>query len=274
MFEIIFVLSAPLLGGMLQGIERQLRARMQNRMGPPLLQPFYDMFKLIEKRPMIVDEAHTVFAIMHFLTLWAVVAMLVLGDNLLYVIFLHLLATIFLVIAGYSVKSVYSHLGANRELWVLAVYEPVLILFAVAFYLLEGSFSLQSIYSGQAHLFALLPLFAAMVLVALIKLGKSPFDAAHAHQEIIGGVEIEYGGVFYEFLYMAKWVEYIFIYTLFWLFAGSNLLLGIVLLAGVFVLLNLIDNATARIKISDLLKVGLIWGVGLAFINIVGLLYV
>ena len=55
MFEIILILLAPILGGLVYGFERVVRARMQNRQGPPILQPFYDMYKLIDKQALIIN---------------------------------------------------------------------------------------------------------------------------------------------------------------------------------------------------------------------------
>lgn len=46
---IAYLILAPLLGGLLAGLERKLSAKMQRRVGPPVLQPFYDVFKLFEK---------------------------------------------------------------------------------------------------------------------------------------------------------------------------------------------------------------------------------
>ena len=45
-FLLILSIFAPILGGFIYGIERKVKARMQNRQGPPLIQPFYDFFKL------------------------------------------------------------------------------------------------------------------------------------------------------------------------------------------------------------------------------------
>lgn len=87
-------------------------------------------------------------------------------------------------------------------------------------------------------------------------------------------MEVEYSGVFFEFLYMAKWIEYIFIYMLVFLFAGDNIILGIVLCLIVFMLVNLVDNATARVKINHLVKIALIIGLVLSVLNIFGIVYV
>ena len=274
MIEILLIILAPFIGGLIYGVERVVRARMQNRQGPPVLQPFYDMYKLMDKLPLIINSYHILLGVMHFITLWAVVAFVILGGNLLYVVFLHLLSSIFLVLAGYSVKSIYSHIGSNRELLSIVAYEPILIIMAVAFYMMNGTFDISAIRASEPSLSSLLFVFLAFLMVMPIKLKKSPFDATEAHQEIVGGVEIEFSGIFFEFLYMAKWLEYVFIYLLLLLFAGNNIVLAVSLFVGVFLLINLVDNSTARIRIDHLVKVVLILGITLSLVNILGLSYV
>jgi len=274
MVEIALILLTPILGGLVYGVERILRARMQNRIGPPLLQPFYDMYKLLDKQAILVNSYHIVFALLHMITLWITVALLIVGFHLLYVIFIHLIATIFLVLAGYSVRSVYSHIGSNRELMAMVAYEPILIFIAVGFYLVYGTFDTAVIFNSELMLDKMILLFMAFLIIIPIKLKKSPFDATEAHQEIVGGVELEYGGVFFEILYMAKWIEYIFIFTIVFLFCADSFILGMVLSVVIFFVLNLIDNATARIKIADLLKIVLGFGIILSIINLIGIVYV
>jgi ech hydrogenase subunit B len=274
MLEIIFIALVPILGGVIYGFERVVRARMQNRVGPPILQPFYDMYKLLDKVPILINSYHIVFALLHMLTLWIVVAMVVLGFHLLYIIFVHLIATIFLVVAGYSVRSVYSHVGANRELIAMVAYEPILILIAIGFYLVYGSFDTGVIFSSVTQFDQMILLFLAFLLIIPVKLKKSPFDATEAHQEIVGGVEIEYGGVFFEILYMAKWIEYVFIFALIYLFSANSFILGTILSILVFFVLNLVDNSTARVRIDHLFKLVLGFGLILSLINIIGVVYV
>ena len=45
---LVFAIVAPVLGCLLAGLDRKISARMQGRVGPPLLQPYYDVRKLIE----------------------------------------------------------------------------------------------------------------------------------------------------------------------------------------------------------------------------------
>ncbi len=274
MFEYIFILFSPILGGLIYGFERVVRARMQNRKGPPILQPFYDMYKLLDKQPLIINSYHIVFALMHMITLWIVIAMIILGNSLLYIIFIHLMASVFLILAGYSVNSVYSHIGSNRELMTIVAYEPILILIAIGFYMVNGTFDISAIYQNSSSLLSMIFLFLALLLIIPIKLKKSPFDATEAHQEIVGGVELEFSGIFFEILYMAKWIEYVFVYLLVFLFAGDNIILGLVLSLVVFFIINLVDNSTSRVKIADLVKITLTIGLTLCIINLLGLAYV
>jgi ech hydrogenase subunit B len=269
LIAIILILIAPLLGGLLYGFERIVKARMQRRIGPPLLQPFYDFLKLADKRKMVVHSAHAFLGIMHFFSLWFAVAILLLGGDLILVIFLHLLSSALLILAAYSTRSIFSHLGANRMAISILAYEPVLIIIAVSIYILTGSFDAGAAFSSEQPLLYKMPLaFIALLLVLPIKMKKSPFDVAEAHQEITGGAEIEFSGIFFEAIYTAKWLDYVFCYTLIFLYAGSNILLGIALMAFTFLYLNALDNSSARVNYKQMLRFSLGVSFSLAFINL------
>lgn len=266
---IILIILAPLIGGLVFGFERIIKARMQRRIGPPLLQPFYDFLKLADKRKMIVHSAHAFLGIMHFVSLWFALGVLLLGGDLILVIFLHLLSTALLILAAYSTRSVFSHLGANRTAISILAYEPVLIIIAVSIFMLTGSFDAAAAFQSDQPLFYKMPLaFIALLLVLPIKLKKSPFDVAEAHQELTGGVELEFSGIFYEAVYTAKWLDYVFCYALVYLFAGNNILLGAGLMVFTFFYLNALDNSTARVSYKQMLRFSLTVSFSLAFINL------
>lgn len=266
---IILIILAPLIGGLVYGFERIIKARMQRRIGPPLLQPFYDFLKLADKRKMIVHSAHAFLGIMHFVSLWFALGVLLLGGDLILVIFLHLLSTALLILAAYSTRSVFSHLGANRTAISILAYEPVLIIIAVSIFMLTGSFDTAAAFQSEQPLLYKMPLaFIALLLVLPIKLKKSPFDVAEAHQELTGGVELEFSGIFYEAVYTAKWLDYVFCYALVYLFAGNNILLGAGLMVFTFFYLNALDNSTARVSYKQMLRFSLTVSFSLAFINL------
>lgn len=266
---IILIILAPLIGGLVYGFERIIKARMQRRIGPPLLQPFYDFLKLADKRKMIVHSAHAFLGIMHFVSLWFALGVLLLGGDLILVIFLHLLSTALLILAAYSTRSVFSHLGANRTAISILAYEPVLIIIAVSIFMLTGSFDAAAAFQSDQPLLYKMPLaFIALLLVLPVKLKKSPFDVAEAHQELTGGVELEFSGIFYEAVYTAKWLDYLFCYALVYLFAGNNILLGAGLMVFTFFYLNALDNSTARVSYKQMLRFSLTVSFSLAFINL------
>lgn len=269
MVPLSMILLAPLIGGLVYGFERIIKARMQRRLGPPLWQPFYDFLKLADKRKMIVHSAHAFLGIIHFVSLWFALAVLLLGGDLILVIFLHLLSTSLLILVGYSTRSIFSHLGANRTAISILCYEPVLILIAVSVFMLTGSFEAASIFKFDGPLIVKMPLaFIALLLILPIKLKKSPFDVAEAHQEITGGVELEFSGIFYEAVYTAKWLDYVFCYTLVYLFGANNPLVGMSLVLFVFLYLNALDNSSARVNYKQMLRFSLGIALPIAFVNL------
>ncbi len=269
MISFFLALFAPLWGGFIYGFERVLKAKMQRRIGPPLLQPFYDMCKLIDKRAFIIHKSHRLLGLFYFFTLWATLFLIFFGENLLYIVYFHLLASIFYILAGFSVKSIFSNLGANRKLLSIVAYEPILILTAIAIYLNYGSFEISKVLTTSTSAFNLIFNYLALLIIIPAITGLSPFDAPKAHQEIIGGIDVEYGGIFYEFIYMTKFLETIFIYSLIYILCGNNHILGIGLIVSSFLLVNLVDNSTARIKINDMVRIIYTYGFSLSIIGII-----
>jgi len=135
----------------------------------------------------------------------------------------------------------------------MVAYEPVFVMAAVSLYLVTGTFEVSSILHSEHVPVLYLPLvFAALLLSLPSVLKKSPFDVAEAHQEIIGGPEIEYSGKFYEAVYTAKWIEYVYAFFFVFLFGGSNYLVGAFLVLLSFLAVNLIDNVTARVTFRQM----------------------
>lgn len=270
LLPVLLIILAPAIGGLLYGLERIVKARMQRRIGPPLFQPFYDFMKLAGKRKMMVHSTHAFLGIMHFVSLWFALAVLILGGDLILVIFLHLLSTALLIMAGYSTRSIFSHLGANRTAISILAYEPVLVVIAVSFYLVTGSFEASAVFSYTTPLVLEMPLaYIALLMILPVKLKKSPFDVSEAHQEITGGTEIEFSGIFYEALYTARWLDYVFCYTLVFLFAGNDVMTGLALVLFTFIFLNALDNSTARVNYRQMLAFSLFFSLSLALLNLV-----
>lgn len=278
---LLYLLLAPILGGLLSGCDRIISARMQRRKGPPLLQPFYDFLKLWGKQPIAVNKAEGfyIFGFLLFVLLTGTI-FFAQGDILL-VVFTLTMASFCLIIAAYAVDSPYSQIGAERELVQTMAYEPMLLMVALGFYLASGSFSVGDILTG-AHMNILrMPgIFFGLCFILLIKFRKSPFDISmshEAHQELIGGLKTEISGRTLAVVEIAHWYENVFLFGLVLLFFASDTwwtwLLGLAICEIVFFAEILIDNCCARIKWERMLASTWLVGLMAGFLNIAFLMY-
>jgi formate hydrogenlyase subunit 4 len=255
---VAFILLAPVIGGLIAGIDRKISAHMQGRVGPPILQPFYDVGKLFEKEKTVANDMQRFYAISYFIFMIFTGALFFAGGDLLLVIFALTLAQIFLVLGAYSANSPYSHIGAERELIQIMAYEPMVIIAAVGMYVVTKSFNVGSIASYPHPLVLFLPaIFIGFIYILTIKLRKSPFDIStshHAHQEIVKGVTTEFSGPTLGLIEVTHWYETVFLLGFVYLFFAFSPLIGIIAVALVYLLELLIDNASARVKWQLVMK--------------------
>jgi formate hydrogenlyase subunit 4 len=269
------VLLAPFIGGLIRGVDRVMTARMQGRQGPPLLQPFYDILKLLRKERVVVNSQQVLYAYMHLALMALSLFMLCMGQDALMLLFILAFSTLSLVMGGMSVRSPFSRIGAQREIMMMVAYEPILILMIIGFYLVNGNFQVQAIFDSQRPLLFSMPLlFLAYLTVVMIKLQKSPFDLAtshHAHQEIVKGLTLEFAGPYLGVIEIAHCYETAFFLGLVGLFWITNLYMAAALMACVFVLSLLVDNLCARLTTIWMFRFMWTVALGLALTNIVWL---
>ncbi len=143
---VVFALvGAPVIGGLIAGVDRRITARLQARFGPPVMQPFYDVAKLFGKQ-MIVPNSWQVFcAYVYLVGAVLSVVLFFLQSDLLLIFFVQAVGAIFLVLGGMAVPSPYAQVGAQRELIQVLTYEPLLILVFVTIYSVTGSFKISAI---------------------------------------------------------------------------------------------------------------------------------
>jgi len=125
-----FIVLAPIIGGIITGLDRILTARVQGRVGPPLLQPFYDVFKLFEKENIVVRRSQNFYVFFFLLFIVFTGCLFFTGGDLLLVIFALTLADVFLVLGAYRTSSPFSQIGAERELIQMMAFEPMIIIMA------------------------------------------------------------------------------------------------------------------------------------------------
>ena len=249
---VIYLVAAPILGGLLAGWDRRVTARMQSRRGPPIIQPFYDVLKLWQKQNLAVAPSQNYYILFFLLLVMFTGALFFAGADLLLVIFALTTAAVFFVLAAYKTGSPYSFIGAERELIQMMAYEPMVILTAVAMFMVTKSFNVQEIASsGHLLVLALPGVFLGFVYILEIKFRKSPFDLSsshHAHQELVRGITTEFSGKTLALIEIAHWYENIFLLGWVYLFFASWPVLGVAMALGVYLFAILVDNVFARLK--------------------------
>jgi ech hydrogenase subunit B len=248
----VFVLIAPFIGGILAGLDRKLTARMQGRVGPPIRQPFFDVFKLFQKERIVVNKFQNVTIVLFFVFTIFSGALFFAGTDILLTIFSLALAGTFFIMGGFCVGSPFSHLGAERELIQMMAYEPMVILTAVGMYMGTGSFKVSDIALYPAPLILALPgVFVGFLYILTIKFRKSPFDLSmshHAHQELVRGPITEFSGPALAFIEISHWYENVLLLGMVYLFFASSPWVGLVLALGTYFFEIFIDNNYARFK--------------------------
>lgn len=266
---IAYLLLAPFIGGLLNGLDRKISARMQGRIGPSIFQPFYDVRKLFAKQFIIVNPAQTFLILSYVLTLIFTGCMFFAGSDLLLCFFILSTGATFLMFAACVTNSPYSNLGASRELVQIMSYEPAVLLTCVGLYLATGSFNVSDIIQSEmSPIFVTPGFFMAFVFILTIKMRKSPFDLStshHPHQEMVKGITTEMGAENLALFQLSEWYETVFLMGVVALFFINenpvSYLVAVIAVLAVYFLEILIDNTSARVKWHFMFK--LAWGVTL-----------
>jgi formate hydrogenlyase subunit 4 len=216
-------LIAVALAPALVGFIRWLKARLQSRRGAPPWQPYFELQKLFAKEAVVSNTASWIFRATPFVVFATSVAVasivplvvapsdpLVAGD-LFAVVYLLLLGTFFLALAGLDTGSPFGGMGASREMTVVALTEPTVALSIVALALGAGSTGFSEIVGrtidepsvalGSGHLLA----FAALFIVTLAETGRLPVDNPATHLELTmihEAMVLEYSG---PYLALVEW---------------------------------------------------------------------
>lgn len=290
-----------IIGLLLAGIDRKVLAHMQRRVGPPILQPTYDFFKLMGKET-IIPHAANKFAflaapLVGFISL--VVLMLFMpifgfsafsgSADLIVILYLLTVPGVALIIGGSASGSPYAGIGISREMVTMMAYELPFIVILLAVAKKVGGdglcFSMQEIVAWQAENglaiahWSLIPAALAMLLVIPAEVGTQPFDVAEAETEICEGPLIEYSGAPLAVFKLNTAMKMFVMTALFTaLFLGGIstgiLVLDIVVLIAISAVLTvlcmtLIHAVTARLKVEHLFKFYWTIVVGFAVVSLI-----
>jgi formate hydrogenlyase subunit 4 len=240
LLEIGQALLALLLAPGLVGFIRMVKARLQGRRGAPPWQPYYDLRKLFGKEAVVSRNASWLFRFSPYLIFAATVVVTMLvplvaaplpfdaAGDLLTVVYLMLLGTFFLALAGLDPGTAFGGMGASREMTVAAIAEPTIALAIFGLAVGAGSTNLGRIVAqtlshpgaviNPGHLLG----FTALFIVTLAETGRLPVDNPATHLELTmihEAMTLEYSG---RYLALIEWA------------AGLKLLVFFSLLANLF----------------------------------------
>lgn len=278
-----------LAGMLLCGIDRKLVARMQKRVGPPVLQPFYDFFKLCGKETIVPAAAERItfmlsplvglaalVVIQLFIPVFSFTAFSGMADMIV-ILYLLLIPAVSIILGGAASGSPYAGVGLSREMVTIISCELPLVLVLLAVAKTVGSaigtglcFSLSEIAEYQAingsliTKISMLPAAAAMLLIIPGETGNHPFDAAEAETEICEGMLAEYSGAPLGVFKLSHAVKMLTLTSLFVaLFLGGlgtgivaldALLMFLLCVAITAVSISFVHAVTARLKIEQVFK--------------------
>ena len=248
----LFLVLAPVFGGLLAGADRIVSARMQGRVGPPLLQPFYDVAKLFRKQTRQINPVAEPLLLGHVTFMALTGALILSGTDLLFTAFVFALGALFLVLAAGSTESPYSFAGAERELVILLATEPFFILMLAAICKVTGESTFAAVLASPTQVALVLPgIVLAFLFVATIKLRKSPFDISmshHAHQELVSGLTADLSGRQLAWVHLAHWYESALLALFVVLLVNWSVPLALGAFLVAYALEVVIDNSTSRAK--------------------------
>jgi hydrogenase-4 component C len=275
---LVVLLAAPLFSG----FSRVLRAKIQSRKGPPLLQNYLDIIKLMKRQEVIPAQTSWVFRATPYIMMASMLLIAciipifttqspfgMVGD-LITVVYLFAISRFFFSLAGLDSGSSFGGTGARREMLLSVLIEPTMMLIVFVMALLAGSTNLGVISTKVAigtvpYLMAVWLGMISFAFASFVEMGKLPFDLAEAEQELQEGPLTEYSGHSLALLkwgiYMKQMVVVALFLSLFLPFGSMNMetptivfgllaVLAFLLKVGIFfTVIALLENTMARVRV-------------------------
>lgn len=266
-------------------IDRKVTARVQYRVGPPLLQPLYDVLKLFGKEtilprgankwvflgaPIVGVAAITLFtAMVGSAVVWPGWSF---AGDLIVALYLLVIPSLMIIAGAAASGNPIASVGASREMKMMLGYElPLLLAVGAVLVMHDGALKLGDLFQQQARS-DLTPMSATWVITTILcllavvftiqaKLGLVPFDAAEAETELMGGIFVEYSGVPFGLFKLMKvmmlWAVPFFAVAMFWGASFASPLAGVLTVlkyVALLVIITLMRNTNPRLRIQHAVR--------------------
>jgi formate hydrogenlyase subunit 4 len=208
------MLLVLLLAPLLTGFVRKVKARLLRRRGPPLLQPYRDLVRLMRKDVVLADNASWLFRVIPYLMFagtWVAASLVpTFGNGLLFSWSADLIAIIallgsarfFQALAGMDVGTAFGGIGSSREVMIASLAEPAILITVFSVAMIAGSTQLSNVaeFMGSDAVGLRVSLgmaFVALTIVALAENARIPVDNPATHLELTmvhEAMVLEYSG--------------------------------------------------------------------------------
>ena len=276
---LIIVFFSPLVNGVI----KKLKANMQGRKGPGVLQAYYDLMRLFKKDMVVSNVTSWVFKATPYIVFIATITAAVIvpvvtvrsaygmmGD-VIALIYIFALARFFMALAGLDAGTAFGGEGSSREMTVAILVEPMMMLALFTAAIAAGSTNIAAIAGmrigmySPSHLLAL----AAFMVAIVAETGRVPVDNPDTHLELTmihEGMVLEYSGRYLALMEWAHYIKQMVLFTLamdiFFPFgimqdagvAGLVFSLGIyaVKMFGMSVLMAAVESTRAKVRFFQL----------------------
>jgi formate hydrogenlyase subunit 4 len=213
-YQVVQMLLVLAVAPGLVGLVRVVKARLIGRRGPPLIQPYLDLHRLLRKEVVLADNASWLFRVTPYLVftaIWLAAALvptfttalaLTATADLIALVALLASARFFLALAGMDVGTSFGGLGSSREMMIAALAEPamLMVIFSIAILVRTTSLSMivDFMLDGEVGLRISLALAAiSLLMVAIAENGRIPVDNPATHLELTmvhEAMVLEYSG--------------------------------------------------------------------------------
>ena len=291
------LLFTAIAGAFLSWFDRKISARVQFRKGPPLLQPFYDFFKLLLVKETILPKQGSplifllapLFAVFGA-TMAGVFILLPLFNittgfkgDLLVIFYLLTIPSFSYIIGALASANPLAAVGGSREMKLIMSYEMTFLLVIAGVIMKSGQkFDLYSVIQTQQAAAPFIGSISGVILFIVgifcvqAKLALVPFDMPEAEAEITEGIFIEYSGSAYAMIKLAKYIMFFILPALLvallmngFRLDGIHILWAVLKVLAVVLIITLIKNTNPRIKIKQAISFFYIWMNLLAVIALV-----
>ena len=234
---VIIIIFSPLI----QGIIKKFKAGLQGRVGAGILQPYYDIIRLLKKEMVLSSVTSWIFKVTPYIVFIStiVAAMMVpviitkssfsiMGDVIV-LIYIFALGKCFMALAALDAGTAFGGEGSSREMIVSILVEPMIMLCIFTVAITAGSTNIARIAEPQGFIFTpshVLALLAFMIAI-IADTGRVPVDNPDTHLELTmihEGMLLEYSG---KYLALMEWSHYMKQMLLFTLAADMFFPVGI-----------------------------------------------